>query len=721
MSRVVMSIKAQASAPPDSFGWAEFQRIFRRCCEYKAALALGLVATVLFAGLHTMTVSAAFPVFKVLLEEEGITGWIDRTVAGHRLGGQFAPADSGERLRVQSVSPGGVLHALGLRGGEQVRASEEWTSSQLLHVMAHAEDGGSIQLHIDAGAVPTPEGGVAVNAELRQPDGVMRLLRWVGSWIPTDAAQDRFRTLAYLLAGLVIAVLLANVCRYFGEVMLAKAVLRAMNRLRADVYERILHLPMSYFASRSTADLVGRLVQDIQEIQRGMITLFSKFLREPLSAACILLWAFTLDWRLTLTTVVAAPLAAFLFWWVGRRVKRSNRKLLQAYGDMIGALTASLQSLRVVKAYTAEGHERERLRQIDSRVLRQQIKLAKLEALISPAMESLAVLAASALALWLAERVLNHELTPAKFGALGVAVAMLFNPIRKLTDVYVRVQRSTAGAERVFQVIDHPIETDDDPARIVLTTLSRGIEYRDVWFTYTGADRPALREVSLSIGQGETVAIVGPNGCGKTTLVSLLPRFFDPDRGAVLYDGIDVREANLASLRRQIGLVTQEAIIFAGTPIENIAYGNGQPERDRVLAAARRAYADEFLRGHPQGYDGDLGERGTSISGGQRQRIAIARAIFRNAPILIFDEATSQIDSESELKIQEALREFARDRTTLIVAHRLSTIQFADRIVVMDDGKIIDTGSHRELFDRCSLYRTLCETQFVTEPALART
>jgi ABC-type multidrug transport system fused ATPase/permease subunit len=246
--------------------------------------------------------------------------------------------------------------------------------------------------------------------------------------------------------------------------------------------------------------------------------------------------------------------------------------------------------------------------------------------------------------------------------------------------------------------------------------LERGIEYVNVSFTYPGAEAPALRGVSLSIERGETVAIVGPNGCGKTTLVSMLPRLFDADSGEIRYDGLDIRNAGLKSLRSQIGLVTQEAIVFAGTPVENIAYGEPAPDDDRVRDAARRASADEFINAVPGAYEADLGERGSTLSGGQRQRLAIARAIFHNAPILIFDEATSQIDSESELKIQTALQEFARDRTTLIIAHRLSTIQFADRIIVMDAGRIIDSGTHRELFERCPLYRNLCETQFVNDP-----
>ncbi len=262
-------------------------------------------------------------------------------------------------------------------------------------------------------------------------------------------------------------------------------------------------------------------------------------------------------------------------------------------------------------------------------------------------------------------------------------------------------------------MLDHPLEEAATDEKALVRPLTGTIEYVDVTFTYPGAAQPALRNVNLTIHQGETVAIVGPNGCGKTTLTSMLPRFFDPDKGKIRYDGVDIRRVSIESLRAQISLVSQEAIVFAGTPVENIGYGINEPDTAAVEDAARRASADEFIRAIPGGYEAALGERGTTLSGGQRQRLAIARAIFRDAPILVFDEATSQIDTESEQKIQSALKTFAKNRTTLIVAHRLSTIQFATRIIVMDEGCVIDSGAHKELYGRCELYRTLCETQFV--------
>jgi len=715
MNPKIISVQAKADTPQPQFHARDFRRLIRICCRYRGLLLAGLMLTVVFACFHTASVGTAFPVFKILLEEEGARGWTNRLLAGRRLDVTFAPLTDEHMVVIANVETDSAAYQAGLRWGDGVEPPEGTVASKWLEDIAHTPSNAPINLE----AFPAGDRSAArrtVTLTVKDLDTAHRSLRWAASVFLPSSDADKMTTLTRLLIALLIVVTVANVFRFFGEVFVAKAVLRAMFDLRAQLYQRTLRLPLSFFTGRESSDIVGRFVQDIQEIQRGMITLFSKFIREPLRAVFVLGFALFLDWRLTLTVVLVTPIVVAIFWRVAKSVKKSNRKLLHAYGVMIGALTASLHNLRVVKAYTAERREEEKLDDIDWRVFKQQLKLARLQALVSPTMETIAIVAISVLTLWLAQRVLAHELELSRFATLGIALSLLFDPLRKLSDVYVRVMRSTAGAERIFQVLDHPIEADLSSATIELKALENAIEFDAVTFTYPAAEQPAVRDIRLRIHKGETVALVGPNGCGKTTLVSLLPRFFDPTTGRILYDGIDIRESTLESLRRQIGLVTQDAIIFAGTPVENIAYGQNGHDPTRVRDAATRAFADEFIRGIPGQYEAALGERGSTLSGGQRQRLAIARAIFRDAPILIFDEATSQIDSESERKIQTALREFSRGRTTIIVAHRLSTIQFADRIVVMDAGRIVDSGTHRELFDRCPLYRTLCETQFVTEP-----
>jgi len=698
-------------APQKGFNLRQFRRILALAWPFRGILALGITATVVFALLHTLSIGGVFPVFKILLEDEGLAGWVHRTVASERVGVAFAvPTDpSAQSLRVTNV--GGGLLAEGLRDFDLLSADDGCSAAELLETLATADTGARIAVHVSQ-TEADPETALT-NLELHAGElsWKYRLLLSVAPHVDGESASAKLRILIAILTGLVILVITANVLRFVGEVLMARAILRAMMTLRARLYECTLQLPMVYFAGQETSDIVTRFVQDIQEIQRGLVTLFGKFIREPLRAVCLLGAAFAIDWRVTLVVVTVAPIAVAVFYAVGRKAKKANRKLLMDYGRMIGALTTSLQNIRIVKAYTAEGKERQRLSRVDWSMFKQQVKLVELQSFISPMLETVAIIAGSLMTVWLASMVLNHKLEVSTFVTLGFLLSVLADPLRKMSDVYVRLQRSTAGAERIFQVIDSPIESPRDGAGVGLAPLSVGIEFKGVSFSYPGSETPAVSDVSISIEKGETVAIVGPNGCGKTTLVSLLPRFFDPGAGCVLFDGVDIREATLDSLRGQISLVTQDAVVFAATPVENIAYGSQEPDTPRVKEAARRAHADEFIESLPEAWDTILGERGSTLSGGQRQRLAIARAIYRDAPVLIFDEATSQIDTESELNIQNALKEFSRGRTTLIIAHRLSTIQFAHRIIVMEAGRVIDSGSHGELHERCPLYRTLCETQ----------
>lgn len=635
----LMSVDAQDPRPDSRFRGREIRSILALAWPYRAKLAAGFACTVIYALCHTASIGGAFPIFKLLLEPEGLAGWAHRSIAGDRLGVDFAQPTEHETTLVSGIHGTSTTSPDGLKRLDVVADPEGRPVDQLLAELARAEAGTPISVVIDPNGTPrivqvTP-GPVRLTS---------RVMRWLATFVPADTGTNagRMRVLKYLLGVLILLVVVANVFRYVGEVLIATAIFRSMMKLRATLYERTLHLPMSFFAGQPTADLVTRFVQDVQEIQRGLVTIFGKFVREPLRVFLILGLALALDWRITLTMIVVAPLTVALFWTIGRSVKKANRKLLQGYGAMIGALTTSLQNLRVVKSYTAEGQERERLTAVDLRMFKQQVTLTKLRAFVGPTIETIAVMAGSLATVWLAGRVLAQELSLTKFVQLGFTLGVLFDPLRKLTDVYVRVQRSTAGAERIFEVLEQPVEDDAPDARLELKPLVRCIEYADVTFTYPGANEPALKEINLSLQCGETVAIVGPNGCGKTTLVSMLLRLYVPDSGRILFDGVDIRGVGLRSLRSQIGLVSQDAIIFDGTPIENIAYGQANVDEDRAKDAAGRAFADEFIRNIPGGYQARIGERGSTLSGGQRQRLAIARAIYRDAPILIFDRAAQQ-------------------------------------------------------------------------------
>lgn len=717
MSRAIATITSETRNAPPRFSLPAFRRLLAMMWLFRRTLIAGLLCTVAFAALHTVSIGAAFPIFKLMLEQEGLHGWVERSIAGERLGADIAQADvpGATRARLTKLSERGPLYANGVRAFDAIGDSAGRPVAEFLRDIATAPAGAEHTIVVEPAAGHSGGASGAITVVPRDADTKYRAMLWTASLVPRGGTEAKISALKTILIGLVLVVLAANAFRYVGEVLLSSTVLHAMLELRARLYDRALQLPMSYFATERSGDMVSRFVQDIQEIQRGMIAFVGKFLREPIAAAFLLVAAFFVDWRITLVLIVVGPLTVGLFYLVGRKVKKFNRRLLQGFGMMIEALTSSLQNMRIVKAYTAEAQEAKRLDLVDRGMFRQQLRLVRLQAFTTPMMESVAVIAASILTVWFAGRVLGGELSLAKFLTLGAMLSMMFDPLRKLSDVYVRVMRSTAGAERIFQVIDAPIETDFSHGHEPVGPLREAIVFENVRFVYPGADVPALREVSLRIGQGETVALVGPNGCGKTTLVSLLPRFFDPGEGVIRYDGLDLRRADLRALRRQISLVSQEAVVFGGTPLQNITYGDESPQRERAVEAARRAHADGFIEKLVGGFDSVLGERGTTLSGGQRQRLAIARAIYRDAPILIFDEATSQIDTESERSIQAALKEFAKGRTVIIIAHRLSTIQFASRIIVMDAGRVIDSGAHAELLARCAFYRTLCETQLLGE------
>jgi ABC-type multidrug transport system fused ATPase/permease subunit len=547
-------------------------------------------------------------------------------------------------------------------------------------------------------------------------------------------------TLVIILCVVLVIGILGAVCRFFGEYLISLVAGRTIVALRRRMYARVLKLPVSYFATHGISDTVSRFVQDSQDIYRGVNFVFAKTLREPLKALFVFIVAMIIDWHITLITVIAAPVGGLLIRQFGRMIRKANRRLLEGYGRMLGALEGALTGIRVVKAYTMEAYERRHLHSVDQQMLKQQLKIARVEALSSPVFETIGRIVGTLAILYIAHLMFEGSMYPAKFGTLAACMAGMFDPLRKMSSFYNRIQRANAAVDRVFEVIDLPDESAGLERQPALPALTETIELRDVRYTYPGGESPALDGINLVIRRGERVAFVGPNGSGKTTLLSLLMRFFEPDTGAVLFDGRDVREHSITSLRKQMSLITQDTVIFADTLANNIAYGDERllrrivlrrrhPQREysldsdeqRIIDAAKAAYADEFIREKPDGYDTPVGEHGATLSGGQKQRIAIARAILRNAPIFIFDEATSQIDTESEQKIHDAVEKFLEDRTALIIAHRMSTIRQADRIVVMDRGRIVDTGRHEELIKRCELYQTLCGTQLVNDSRTEKT
>ena len=548
----------------------------------------------------------------------------------------------------------------------------------------------------------------AARTEAAGHAGYGAMLRWLAGWLPgPTAANAAFTTLLMVMGVLLVLNLAGNALRCVSQYLVLYAANRSMMDLRRRMYRKSLRVSMGLM-SGEVSNRVSQFMSDAREVFLGVTTLFGKVAREPLKAACVLALALILDWRVTLVVIAIAPVAIGLLWYFGRKVRKATVRMLDGYGEMLGGLEETLQGIDVVKGYAREGHERRRMWQVERRMLRQLLKLAWIEAGSSPLIEVAGVLFARGGIVWLASQTLSQQMEVSHFMTMVVLLAAMLDPVRKVANVYNAVQRAGAAAARIFEFLDLPEQRSAPWARRLGGSGPRAVSFEKVSFRYTPQQQPAaLSEVSLDVSAGECIALVGPNGSGKSTLLKLLTRLIDADRGKVTIDGIDVRDVRLRSLREQIAVVSQRAVIFARTARENIAYGKADATDGEVRQAARKAYADEFIEQLPEGYDTVLGEFGMSLSGGQRQRIAIARAFLKPASILVFDEATSEIDAESEHKIHDALAELRRGKTTFLIAHRHTVMDLADRIVVMDGGRIVDAGARGELLARCPLFAAL--------------
>lgn len=546
----------------------------------------------------------------------------------------------------------------------------------------------------------------------------------LASILPTEPLP----TVAVILLCIAVIAAIGNVIRYFYEYTSERCAISAVNDARRTLYDHALHLPLGYFGLKGTSDITSRLTQDCQALQEGFKTLLGQTVLELIRAVLAFAVALFVDWRLTIFIICFAPLSLVVMRKFGKRIRRSSRTALENSASMLGQVEASLAGIRVVKSANAERFERRRYQKFMDSLKQQQFRLAHLEALSTPVMETMG--------LWLAGAVLifatylmfgqgvENKLSTVAFAVIMVALIQIGEALRRVSKVNTVVQKSNAAAGRIFEALDVPIErprmvqsrrgsADSNGHLINLAPIQREVRFENVAFSYPGASHPAIVDVDLTVERGRSVAIVGRNGSGKTTLLALLPRFYDPDRGRVTIDGIDVRNVTLRSLRRQIGIVTQDSIIFPGTIHDNIAYGLPRAKREQVESAAKRAFAHDFIMEKPLGYDTPLDGLGGQLSGGQKQRLNIARAILREAPILILDEATSQVDAESEQLIQQAIEALMHERTTFVIAHRYSTIKSADSIIVMDRGRIVGQGQHAELIQTCQTYQQLYERQLV--------
>jgi ATP-binding cassette, subfamily B, bacterial MsbA len=523
--------------------------------------------------------------------------------------------------------------------------------------------------------------------------------------------SDPFDSVLVLVIGLGVLTLLGATANFLHAATSMTVSLRAVADIRARAFERLIGAPLHVAMSGHGSDWLSRVVNDANALGRGFQAITNKAVAQITKGAASLIVAFVIRWELALITMAVVPVLATVIRKLAKRIRRASKAAMRGQGKLLGVASEALTGLRVVKVHHTEGVESARFIERNEQVYRQHLRARTARALSSPLTELIVFTAVGVLALIGIRQIMNGDLSvPELVGVLG-ALGVAGQSLKPLNTVVQDVTIAEAAAQRINELLDRP--TEDVRAGAALARHTESIAFEGVTFSYPGAERPAIDGVDLTVRFGETVAFVGPNGSGKTTLLGLVPRLFEPGAGRVLIDGVDVAGVSLASLRRQLAVVTQETVLFRGSVFDNIAYGLNDPDRAHVEDAARRATADEFVRALPDGYDTELGDGGMTLSGGQRQRIAIARALARNPSILIMDEATSMIDAESEARITEAVREAARGRTCLIVAHRLSTVVHADRIVVLEAGRIADVGTHDELLGRCGLYGELARHQLV--------
>lgn len=510
---------------------------------------------------------------------------------------------------------------------------------------------------------------------------------------------------------LVILVAVKGLFSYGQTYLMSFVGYRLITDLRNQVYQHLQRLSLSFYKRKRTGEIMSRVVTDVNVLQEIVVESVAKMILNLLIIAGVLGFIFYIHWKLSLCVLAVVPLLALTVRRFGSRIKKFSTSVQVKIADISSLLQETITGIEVVKSFATEEKEVRKFQQENIRNFRLAMRRTRVVALLSPLVEILTTIGLSAILWYGAREVITGGLTTGKLIAFLGYVSLVTHPLNQLGKTYSLYQRALASAERIFEILDTEPEIKELPGAIQLPPIEGHIRFKDVSFGYNSKEL-ILENISLEIKPGESVALVGPSGVGKSTLVSLIPRFYDSTSGVVTIDGYDVKKVKLASLRQQISIVPQETILFNGTIGDNIAYGRPEATDEEIVEAAKRSNADRFIESLSQGYDTEVGERGVKVSGGERQRIAIARAILRNPRILILDEATSAVDSETELLIQQALRHLMKERSTLIIAHRLSTIQNARKVVVLSQRRIEDIGSHEELLAQGGFYTKLYKNQF---------
>ncbi|MBW3542422.1 MAG: ABC transporter ATP-binding protein/permease [Planctomycetes bacterium] len=672
-----------------------FFRVWPHFWPHRRKFFLSVAFALLVAFFWGLNLSMSFLVVKVFLQGENLQEYVEQEIAA---------------AQVESEYRGGKVR----RQDEELRALDERPTRRT------ADE--RVSLLSDRSRD---------EAKLNSATKKLLFYNWLKAnvlpWVPTD----NFDVFALILAVFLAGTIIKGVCTFVQEVLIGSVVELTTMGVRKQCFREVLKLDYQTLSLAGTPELMARFTYDMDVMAHGLRLLGGKVIREPLKAATCLALAFLVSWRLTLLSLLFAPLAVIVFYRIGKTLKRASLRLMEAMSQIYKTLEETFDGLKIVIAFNGASRHRRRFHHENKRYYRKAMSIVKLDALTSPTTETMGLMAALLALLpgaylvlrgvtdiW-GMRLVAEPMDIAELSLLYVALAGIIDPARKLSTTFSKLKRGAAAADRLFGFIDRePLVRQAADARR-LPRHQRSIEFKNVGFRYAtkpgaGSERPdVLDDVSLTVEFGEVIVVVGENGSGKSTLVNLLPRYYDPHRGAVLVDGADIRDVRLRDLRDQIGVVTQETLLFDDTIYENIRYGRTSASRAEVEEAARRAHVTQFLDILPDGFQTHVGDKGGRLSGGQRQRVALARAILRDPAILILDEATSAIDAQSERLIHQTLREFARGRTTFLITHSVSQsiLDFVSRVVVMQDGRLIAAGRHQTLLETCPPYRSLFRAQ----------
>jgi len=517
--------------------------------------------------------------------------------------------------------------------------------------------------------------------------------------------------LLYICIGIVVLMIIGNGLRYFERITASRIKVDVVKNMRVDLFTKVSNLHIGYFNDQRKGDLMSRFTNDMSEVESSVVNSLKSVLKEPITIVIYLGVLFTISYKLTLFTLILLPITGGVVAEIIKRLKKKARLSQESMGRIVNILDETFGGMRVIKAFNARNFVIKKIDAETSKHRKINLSISRKNELSSPLSEVLGVIIVAIILWYGGNLVLRNEgeLDAAKFITFLAFYASMIQPAKNFSNGITSLQKGTIAADRIFKVIDLEPAVKNKPDAVVLDAFKDSLEYKNVSFAYD--KEPVLRNINLKIQKGKTIALVGSSGGGKSTLADLVPRFYDPTEGDILLDGISLRDYEIESLRMQMGVVTQESILFNDTIFNNIAFGKEDATPEQVIAAARVANAHDFILQTPDGYQTFIGERGSKLSGGQRQRISIARAVLKNPPILILDEATSALDSESERLVQDALTNLMKNRTSIVIAHRLSTIQHADEIVVIQHGQIVERGTHDELVAKGGVYKKLSEIQ----------